>query len=75
MMNAEKKAIREKLEKEGQGPDKRLWGEIFNGVKNLDYMHSRKTLLDICKLSKFKHFRVRFMNLNKRRRIITELYR
>jgi hypothetical protein len=67
------------LKKEGKGAEKRLLYEVFHGVKNLDYMHSRKTLSDVCRRSKFKKFRVRFMNLHgrqqKRKRIAVELYR
>jgi len=75
MINAEKKKIAEKVKKEGVGTDKRIWGEVFNGVKNLDYMHSRKTLKAVCEKSKFELFRVRFSNLHRRRRIVAELYK
>lgn len=75
IVNGERKEIAEKLKKEGIGADKRLWGRVFRGVKNLDYMHSRKTLRAVCKKSKFEHFNVRFMNLHGRRCIVAELYK
>jgi ubiquinone/menaquinone biosynthesis C-methylase UbiE len=75
MINAEKKNIANKVEREGIGPDKRIWGEVFHGVKNLDYMHSRKTLKTICEKCKFERYHVRFMNLHGCRRIVAELYK
>jgi ubiquinone/menaquinone biosynthesis C-methylase UbiE len=73
--NAERKKLVKKLKEEGVGADKRILGEIFNGVKNLSYKHSRKTLQAVCEKSKFKNFSVRFMNLHGRRCIIAELYK
>ena len=75
IVNAERKKIAKKLKKEGIGADKRICSEIFRGVKNLHYQHSRKTLKTICEKSKFKHFRVHFMNLHGRRCIVAKLHK
>lgn len=75
MVNAERKGLKAKVEKEGRGSDKRIWGEIFGGVQATDYMHTRETMRIVCSQSKFKIFDVGFGNLHKRRRIIVKLYR
>jgi len=71
--NAERKQLVKKLKKEGTGAEKRILGEVFDGVKNISYKHSRKTLRAAVEKSKFKKFSVRFMNLHGRRCIIAEL--
>lgn len=73
--NAERKKYVKKLNEEGTGIDKRILVEVYNGVKNLIYKHSRKTLQSVVKKSKFKRSSVRFMNLHGRRCIVAELYK
>lgn len=73
--NAERKKYIQKLKEKGIGADKRIFGEVFDGVKNLSYKHSRKTLLNVVKKSRFERFSVRFMNLHGRRCIVAELYK
>lgn len=75
MTNGEAKKISKKLKKEGKGHSKRLWGEFFSGIKNVGFVHSRKTLYDVCCASKFKKFNVCFKNLYGKRRIVVFLYK
>ena len=75
MLNGETKKLKQTLKTEGQGPVKRLWGEVFNNVKNLDYIHDRKTLTDICRNSEFSKSKVGFKNMNGRRRLVMYLYK
>lgn len=75
LLNAEKKCLVARVEKEGRGADKRLVEGIFNGIKGIDYMHTRETVKNICEGSAFRRFRVGFGNFNKQRRIIAKLYR
>lgn len=75
MVNGETKKLKQRIKEEGQGPDKRIWGEEFNGTKNLDYIHNREILKNICKKSKFNKFNVGFKNMNGRRRLVMYLYK
>ena len=73
IFNAERKKIAEKVKKESIGADKRILSEVFDGVKNISYKHSRKTLQDAVEKSKIENYSVRFMNLHGRRCIVAEL--
>ena len=73
--NGESKSLHQRVEAEGTGPDGRLWGAVFNGVKNLSYVHTRKTLARICDSSRFRKVRVGFKNIFHRRRLVAYLYR
>ncbi|MBU0686991.1 MAG: class I SAM-dependent methyltransferase [Candidatus Margulisbacteria bacterium] len=72
-------AIKLLLKEEGQGVEKRLLfldydielNAIVHGT--LHYVHDRKSLANICKASKFKHFIVGFKNMYGGRRLAVYL--
>lgn len=75
LVNGELNSIQEGLRKEGKGKDKRIWGHFYCGMQLDDYVHSRKTMDSLCKKSKFKKFKVGFMNVHNRRRLVAYLYK
>lgn len=70
MTNGEKKATKRKLEINKKGKYNRVLVDNIDGVTNTAYIHDRNTLKEIGKNSKFANYTVKFMNLNKKRRLI-----
>ena len=76
MINGERKEILKKSREYGKGAKgSRIYGPEFFGRRLDNYIHSRKTLIELCKRSKFKKYTVGFCNVSKRRRLVVYLYK
>jgi len=77
MGNGERKKYREIVATEGSGHENRVWHSQYKEgpPPNVLYIHDRKTLARIARRSRFERFRVKFQNINRRRRIVTHLYK
>ena len=77
MGDGERKNYRRIIETIGYGHDNRVWDAQFKEgpPPNVLYIHDRHTLSQIAERSKFEKFRVRFQNINRKRRIATYLYK
>jgi len=77
--NGEAKPLKEHLKQEGYGPEKRLAKIRFykknSFVKGVYYFHDRKSLLAICKASKFEHYKIGCKNISGERRLTASLYK
>lgn len=73
LVNGELKNIKEALAARGTGWRKKVASWDIEGVKHTSFFHDRDSLARICHLSRFSDFEVRFMNLNRKRRLIAFL--
>lgn len=77
MGNGERKKYREIVATEGTGHENRVWHSQYKEgpPPNVLYIHDRATLARIAQQSPFETFRVKFQNINHRRRIVTYLFK
>ncbi len=77
MGNGERKKYRQIIETVGYGHDNRVWDSQFTEgpPPNVLYIHDRRTLSQLAERSKFERYRVKFQNINRKRRIATYLYK
>lgn len=75
MLNGEQKLMKERLKKEGAGPDHRWWREGVRGLEDSDYTHDRATLTMLCKSIGLRYFRVGFKNIGGQRRLVLYIYK
>ncbi|MCX8158760.1 MAG: hypothetical protein N3D20_00470, partial [Candidatus Pacearchaeota archaeon] len=66
--NGETKWAKENIRKYG-----RIVPNIINGLKVNNYLHDRESLKKICKKSLFKNYKVHFVNIGGRKRIVVLL--
>lgn len=75
MPNRKSKLFQRQVRKEGQDHKKRIIFFIYKKHKSPMYMHDRKSIAELCKKSKFAHFKICMKNLNNRRRLVVYLYK
>jgi 2-polyprenyl-3-methyl-5-hydroxy-6-metoxy-1,4-benzoquinol methylase len=73
LVNGERKEIKNTLATRGTGWRKMVSGWNIDGAKHMCFLHDRESLAQICGFSKFDTFEVRFMNLNRQRRLVAFL--
>lgn len=75
MIDGENKRTRQELRKFGIGVDKRILYDTYHGIKDAGYIHDRESFKKLCQESHFSRFRIKFRNMNARRRIVAYLYK
>ena len=73
LVNGELKEIKKALAARGTGWRKKVLGWNIDGAEHMSFLHDRESLTRICGLSEFHTFEVRFMNLNRQRRLVAFL--
>lgn len=75
MGNGESKKYRQIMASDGYGPENRIWNSQYKAgpPPNVLYLHDRSTLEGLSAQSIFEQYRVKFQNINHKRRIITYL--
>jgi len=73
--NGELKRYRAIRREEGLGPDKRIIVYKYEDFRNTLYVHERSTLERVARRSRFRTYRVKFQNINRRRRLVLLLHR
>jgi ubiquinone/menaquinone biosynthesis C-methylase UbiE len=77
MSNGESKRYRHIRETEAYGPGNRIWNMQYDDgtPPNVLYLHDKQTLAGAAKQSYFEKYKVKFQNINHRRRTVTLLYK
>lgn len=77
MGDGEWKKYRQIIESAGYGHDNRVWNTQFKESKppNVIYIHDRQSLLRIAEKSEFEKYRVKFQNINHKRRTVAYLFK
>ena len=73
--NGELRRYRAIRRDEGFGPDKRVIIYRYGDFRNTLYVHERSTLERVARKSRFSAYRVKFQNINHRRRLVLLLHR
>jgi ubiquinone/menaquinone biosynthesis C-methylase UbiE len=75
LSNGESKRYRMTRQRQGFGPDKRVFVAQYSEIPNTLYVHDRGTLRDIAAHSAFRRYEVKFKNINRKRRLVMLLHR